>query len=103
MPKLVNWTKNKNCYYIGRKRFGYHFGNPFSHKPDSMASVIVDSIEEAVARFKTWLNGESDLDLEQDRRRWILEHLHLLRDKDLGCYGCQPVCHGEVYLEMLYG
>ncbi len=102
MPKVVHCKKNPTAYYIGRKASGMHFGNPFSHKKDALA-IRVPTIGDAISRFKTWLLGQSDLDLEQERRQWILKNIYLLKDKDLGCWcGEGKPCHGLVYLELLY-
>jgi hypothetical protein len=100
MPKVVHCKRSQGAYYVGRKRFGNHFGNPFSHKPDSMADIIVESREEAVARFSSWLNGISDHDLKQDRRKWILEHLYLLKDKNLSCWCAPELCHAEILIKL---
>jgi hypothetical protein len=100
MTKVVHCKKEPDSYYIGRKKLGYHFGNPFSHKEDTYASIIVGSREEACERFKTWLDGETDLNLEQDRRLWILKNIHILKGRRLGCW-CKPLaCHGD-YLAYL--
>jgi len=82
--------------YIGRKRTGMHWGNPYTHREgDTLATIKVDSCEEAVRRFDLWLQGEIDHDLEPERRQWIIEHTHELKGKKLMCYGCKP-CHGDV-------
>lgn len=78
-----------------------HFGNPFSHIERSYAPVKVATREEAVARHMSWLKGETDHDVEPERRKWILANLHRLKDKRLGCL-CGPLpCHGMNYLELL--
>ena len=90
--------------YIGRppaaRDTGQHFGNPFSDKPDSRAAVILPTREEAVAAFRDWLLGHAWQDVEPDRRRWILDHLHELKGKRLGCWCAPLLCHGEVLLEL---
>ncbi len=89
--------------YIGRNPMNphRHFGNPFSHLVFSYASIKVDTRDEAIECFRQWIRGEAYQDIEPKRRQWILDHLELLRDKDLVCW-CSPLpCHGEIYLEML--
>jgi hypothetical protein len=100
MPKVFHCKKNKNAKYVGRQRYGYHFGNPFSYKEDTAASIIVSSREEAVVRYKTWLLGETDGTIEQDRRKWILNNLHTLTGQDLSCWCAPLLCHASVLIEL---
>lgn len=89
--------------FIGRE-WGWerHFGNPFTHM-NVPGTVRVGSREEAIARFRTWLDGTSDQDVQQKRRQWILDNLHTLRGRDLMCY-CAPLpCHGDVLAELAVG
>lgn len=112
MPKVLNMHKledkridGESRVYIGRNPLSVdmHYGNPFSHMPISKASVIVDTREEAIEAFRKWITGEAYLNVEQERRMWILDHLEYLRGKDLVCWCSPRPCHGDVYLEMLYG
>ena len=93
--------------YIGRPRKAHityeHYGNPFSHLPLSQGFVHVDTREEAVRRYETWLAGTTDTDLRQQQRRWILEHLHELRGKVLGCWCAPLACHGDVLERLANG
>lgn len=102
--KVVNVKKfNGDFRFIGRQpEFGIkHFGNPFSHVPISSAVVRVATRAEAMSRFRGWIREKSDLDVEPERRAWILSHLHLLEGQNLGCF-CKPYdCHGDVYMELL--
>lgn len=101
MTKVVHCKKEAYDIYIGRGGLCMHFGNPFSHLPISKADVRVSGRTEAIRRFKSWLLGESDNDVAQERRTWILNNLDSLRGKILGCW-CKPLaCHGDVYLELL--
>jgi hypothetical protein len=55
MINVVNKYKHQaseNDIYIGR---GSVLGNPFSHLKSSKASVVVNSREEAIERYKSWL------------------------------------------------
>lgn len=100
MTTVVN-IKNESCdVFIGRKEAGMHFGNPFSHLKKSRASVVVASRDEAILCFQLWINGTAWQHVEPERRQWILDHLHELKDKKIGCF-CSPLsCHGDVYVEM---
>jgi len=82
--------------YIGRRPYGMHFGNPFTHRADTLASVRVKTRADAVERYQTWLEGTTDLDVEPERRAWILEKIPELRGAVLECF-CKPLaCHGDV-------
>lgn len=98
---MVVHCKKQECdVYIGRKEAGMHYGNPFSHKQGTNASVIVKSREEAVRLFREWLLGNEYNSLEQARRSWILKNLKELKGKILGCW-CAPLsCHGDVLSEL---
>lgn len=85
---------------ITRRRVGMHFGNPFSHTTGTLAAVAVGSRAEAVSRYRSWLLGESDRELEPERREWILGCLPALGDVVLSCR-CKPAeCHGDVLVEL---
>lgn len=93
----------KPTVYIGRKNFGMHYGNPFSHLPlrQTKDAVQVKTRQEAVDAFRDWLDGKAYQDVETKRRAWILENMHLLKDKVLLCYCAPELCHGDVYAEKL--
>ncbi len=88
--------------YIGRKRGTIqHFGNPFTTMRRSLGSVLVPTRRDAIDAFRRWLKGEDYLNVEPERRAWILDNLDVLRGNRLGCF-CKPLsCHGDVYVEML--
>lgn len=80
---VVHCKKFKYDVYIGRPS---KYGNPFSHKPDSVAKWIVGSINEAVEKHKEWFLNNPEL-MEDCKRE--------LKGKILGCWGCTP-CHGYI-------
>lgn len=88
--------------YVGRpaKPTPYHYGNPFSHKPGTLAAVKVETAEEAVQAFEDWLDGAAYQEVEPERRLWILNSLPSLAGKVLGCWCVTPEqpdapCHGR--------
>jgi hypothetical protein len=96
MIKVVHCEKESYDIYIGRERgTNQHFGNPFR---------IGDwgyTRKESIKAFSLWIKGEDFLDLEQERRQWILDNLHTLEGQTLGCW-CKPLpCHGDVYAEII--
>jgi len=67
------------------------WGNPFSHRPSSVAGVVfVATREEAIRRYAGWLSTEVD------DERISLEELAELHGKVLGCWCAPELCHGEV-------
>lgn len=103
---LVNLRNSAYDVYIGRKQehtanSNGHYGNPFSHKAGTLATLLLDTRQEAVKAYREWLKGEKYHDIEPARRQWILNNLHLLKDKTLGCF-CKPLaCHGDVLVELV--
>ena len=76
--------------YIGR---GSKWGCPFTIIKDrpTLAKEIVDTKEEALAKYKEHVLASPEL----------MESLHELEGKTLGCF-CKPEkCHGDVLLELL--
>lgn len=66
-------------------------GNPFSHKEDSCALYIVDSIEEAIVSFE---------DYARESPKIMAAIKNLPEDAILGCW-CKPgPCHGDVIIKL---
>lgn len=90
MEKVVHCKKEKFDVYIGRPS---KWGNPFTHIADrkTKAEFIVSSREEAISKYREWILTQPNL----------LNDLHELKDKTLGCW-CKPKsCHGDVLLELI--
>jgi hypothetical protein len=91
MPtKVVNLNKEPYDVYIGR---GSKWGCPFTIIKDrpTLAKEIVDTKEEALAKYKEYVLASPEL----------MESLDELEGKTLGCF-CKPEkCHGDVLLELL--
>lgn len=84
-PKVVH-CKSGEPYdiYIGRPS---KFGNPFTHKMGTGAPWPVDTREEAIAAYETWLREQPELMAAVKKE---------LKGKTLGCW-CKPLdCHGDV-------
>ena len=94
MCKVVHFKKEKYDVYIGRCR-ECKWGNPFTHIKDgkTLAKYIVKDRDEAVNAYRDWiLNGEG---------QHLLNDLHELEGKVLGCW-CKPKsCHGDVLCELI--
>lgn len=101
LARAVNRYASGFDVYIGRKSgHEFHFGNPFTHKTGTQASVVVGSREEAVSDYAAWLNGDLYQEIEPERRKWILAQIPSLVNKRLGCYCAPQACHGDVLAEL---
>lgn len=90
--KVVN-IKNEECdVYIGR---GSKWGNPYTHKKNkkTKAKFIVSTRKEAIEAYREYItNGDG---------KHLLDDLHELVGKRLGCY-CVPLsCHGDILVELI--
>tara|TARA_Y100000310_G_scaffold345494_1_gene465634 strand:- start:5824 stop:6111 length:288 start_codon:yes stop_codon:yes gene_type:complete len=85
---VVNKRFQEYDVYIGR---GSKWGNPYTHLTGkTKAQFIVDSREEAIAKYEEWIKEQPEL----------LADLHELKDKRLGCF-CKPsACHGDILAKM---
>jgi hypothetical protein len=101
--KVVNVRKSEYDVYCGRPKGNekFHYGNPFSHNPRSKAEIVVATREESIDACRRWLEGEAYQDVEPERRVWILEHLHELKGKILGCWCAPKSCHCDLYVELI--
>lgn len=79
-PKVVNIETDSYDVYIGRPS---KWGNPFKIGDEYTR-------EEAIQKHAEWIMTQDEL----------LEDLHELRGKVLGCY-CKPeICHGDILLKL---
>ena len=99
MSLVVHCQRAHHDVYIGRGQ-GSIFGNPFTHKEGTQASVVVGSRAEAVQAFRDWLAGTAWQDVEPERREAILASIPLLKGKVLGCWCAPLACHGDVLAEL---
>lgn len=88
VTKVVHCMKEP--YDVDISRLG-KWGNPFTHKEGTRASVIVASREEAIEKYREYILNKPEL----------LDALHELKGKTLGCW-CKPkACHGDVLVELI--
>ena len=86
--RIVHCKKSVYDIYIGRgkcPRTGQFskWGNPFKVGIDGTREEVIDKYEE-------WILGEPDL----------LQDLHELKGKVLGCWCYPKRCHGEVLIKL---
>jgi len=80
--KVVNLRHETYDIYIGR---GSKWGNPFRIGKDGTR-------EEVIEKYKEYIQNS-----------YILDDVHELKGKTLGCY-CKPeACHGDVLVELVDG
>lgn len=80
MTRVVHCKKHHYDVYIGRPG---KWGNPFKSGRDG-------TLEEVIEKYREWITYRPDL----------LEALHELKGKVLGCW-CKPgPCHGDVLAEL---
>ena len=96
MTRVINIRSGERYdVYIGRggdPRTGNmsKWGNPYSHQVNSIARYRVATREQAIVCFREWIKTQPEL----------LESLHELKGKTLGCW-CIPLkCHGHVLAEL---
>ena len=83
MCKVVHCKKEKFDIYIGRPS---KWGNPYSHKNDTIAEFKVDTRQESIKKYEEYLLNNKEL----------MNSLHELKYKTLGCW-CYPLsCHGDI-------
>lgn len=87
MSTVVHCKKEKYDVYIGRPS---KWGNPYSHKEGTKATFKVDTVEEAIANYRNWIKGNPEL----------LDDLHELKGKVLGCWCSPKPCHGDILMEL---
>lgn len=98
MKNLVHFKKEYFDVYIGRPT---KWGNPWSHKNNTLAEFQVNTREEAIENYRKWLSGEDFENVLIEQRKWILKNLPCLKDKILGCWCAPKSCHGEILLDLL--
>lgn len=81
------WIPPKNLVVVARPS---KWGNPFSHLDNSSASYRVATREESIAMHAEWIVRQTDL----------LNDIHELTGKVLGCW-CKPkACHADILLRL---
>jgi hypothetical protein len=90
--RVVHCRKEPYDIYIGRPS---KWGSPYTHKQDgkTIAKYVVRTREEAVKAYREWITvGDG---------KHLLNDLHELQGKVLGCW-CKPLaCHGDVLVELV--
>lgn len=92
--KVVHCKMDHYDVYIGRPSI---FGNPFSHKTGTKAEVLVPTREEAVEKYRQWINGEI---VVKNISPPTLEQIKELKGKVLGCWCYPHACHGDILAEI---
>ena len=80
MEKIVHCKRDKFDVYIGRPS---KWGNPFTIGKDGTRNEVIE-------KYRDWIKTQPDL----------IESLHELRDKTLGCWCSPNACHGDILVEL---
>jgi len=96
--RVVHCKRDAYDVYVGRPAQGgsEHYGNPFTHKANTKAEVVVGSRKEAIEAFRLWLLGEAHTDVNPLQRQWVLANLASLQGKRLGCWCFPAACPGSI-------
>lgn len=87
--------------YCGRPTI---YGNPWSHKEQSLANFGVETTVDAVDNYEKWLEGTAYQDVLQDQRLEILQNLPFLKNKILACWCADGrPCHSRVLFKKANG
>ena len=88
MEGVVHINKARYDVYIGRSKDPGEgkWGNPYSHKADTLAKFRVRTRKEAIERYEEYLLSRPDL----------MADLHELKWKVLGCWCGEKACHGHI-------
>ena len=90
MCKIVHCRKDEYDILIDRTT---KWGNPFSHKDSTLAKYKVASRKEAISNYREWITKGDG--------KHLLNDLHELKGKTLGCW-CKPKsCHGDILSELV--
>lgn len=90
LTTVVNFKKEPYDIYIGRPS---KWGNPFTHKKEgTLGKYLVKTRKESIERYREWITSGEGM--------YLLDDLHELKGKKLGCF-CKPkTCHGDILAEL---
>lgn len=83
MCEVVHYQKDKYDVYIGRPS---KWGNPYSHKDDTIAEFKVDTVDEAIKKYEEYLLNNHEL----------MKSLPELKYKKIACWCITKKCHGYI-------
>jgi hypothetical protein len=81
ITRVVHCKKEPYDIYIGRPSA---WGNPFEIGKDG-------NREEVITKYKEWISTQQDL----------LDKIHTLEGKTLGCWCSPKACHGDVLVDLV--
>lgn len=106
LRRTKGWRKPEGAVVVARPS---KWGNPFAvggeyviDDEDGVGVLTVRTRSDAAEIFGAWLTGQSLwVDNAENRRSWMLDHLHELAGKTLACWCPQPgPCHAHVLAEL---
>lgn len=92
--QVVNLRTSGYDVYLGRPKAGQHwgFGNPFMTGRDGNRDAVIEKFEQWLLHGRTF----NCVDATESRRQWMLDNLHKLKGKRIGCFCSPKACHGDV-------
>ena len=88
--RVVHCKMESYNLYIGSPS---KWGNPFSVSSNTRAQYKVNSKEEAIEKYREWITIGGG--------KHLLNDLHELKGKTLGCW-CKPSnCHGDILCDLI--
>ena len=88
LTTVVNVNRDDYDVYIARPS---KWGNPYSHKENTLAQYTVKTRKEAIQKYREWILARPEL----------LNSLHELEGKKIGCF-CKPQsCHGDILVDLI--
>lgn len=93
MTIVVNIKTEKYDVYIGRHQDPImgKWGNPFSCKEGTLAKYKTSTRKESIEKHLEYVRNTPEL----------INSLHELKDKKLGCFCVPKSCHGNNYVLLL--
>ena len=61
--------------FLSPEAEGMHFGSPFGTINDKNATVVLPTVRDCVDAYGSWLEGSDYVDVEPERRAWILDKI----------------------------
>lgn len=97
---IRDFVKSEGLYvYCGRTREKFHYGTPFP-----LMTSTGSRRDWACDMFDLWLYGDPQfVEMEAERRVFVIQTLFLLEGKDLGCFCAPKRCHCDTYVRICQG
>ena len=87
---VVNLKKEKYDVLVCRPS---KWGNPYSHKENTLAKFKTKNRKESIEMYKLWITvGDG---------KHLLNDLHELKDKKIACFCAPKSCHADILKQLV--